>query len=126
MKELIHTSQAPQAIGPYSQAIRVDKTVYISGQIPLDAKTMNLISDDFAEQTKQVLTNLHLICEAAGGSFDHIVKLTIYLVDLAQFPIVNDLLQASFKKPYPARVTIQVAALPKNAQVEIDAIMALP
>jgi reactive intermediate/imine deaminase len=122
-KQVIHTDKAPQAIGPYSQAISVGGTVYLSGQIPLDPQSMTLVSDDIAEQTTQVFTNLKAVCEAAGGNLDAIVKLTIYLIDLAHFPIVNDVMTRFFTEPFPARATIQVSALPKAAQVEIDAVM---
>lgn len=125
MKTKIHTADAPAAIGPYSQAIKTSDTVYLSGQIPLDPATMALVSSDFKEQAEQVFKNLHAICKAAGGDFDAIVKLTIYLTDLGNFPIVNEIMQRLFQEPYPARVTIQVAALPKAAQIEIDAMMAL-
>lgn len=125
MKEKIYTSAAPQAIGPYSQAIKAGQTVYLSGQIPLDPHTMNLVSDDIAMQVEQVLKNMLAVCEAAGGSFAQIAKLTIYLVDLAHFAIVNEAMTRYFAEPYPARTTIQVAALPKAAKVEIEAVMVL-
>ena len=124
-KQKIHSRYAPDAIGPYSQAIKVDNTVYLSGQIPLDPKTMQLITGDIAAQAKQVLLNLQAVCEAAGGSLDAIVKLTIYLVDLNHFAAVNDVMTEFFSEPFPARATVQVAALPKAAQVEIEAVMVL-
>ncbi len=123
MKQTIHTDQAPQAIGPYSQAIKIANTVYFSGQIPLDPKTMALCSTDFKEQTTQVFTNIAAVAKAAGGDLASIVKLTIYLVDLANFAVVNETMQKFFTEPYPARTTIQVSALPKAAQIEIEALM---
>jgi reactive intermediate/imine deaminase len=123
MKQKIQTRDAPQAIGTYSQAIKSGTTVYLSGQIPLDPISMAIVSPDFAAQTMQVFKNLQAVCKAAGGSMDTIVKLTIYLTDLAHFPTVNEIMAKYFKEPYPARATIQVSALPKDAQIEIDAVM---
>jgi reactive intermediate/imine deaminase len=120
----ISSKEAPAAIGPYSQAIRAGDTVYLSGQIPLDPKTMQLV-EGFEAQVKRVFDNLKAVCEAAGGDFSRVVRVTIYLTDLAQFPKVNDLMAAYFREPYPARVTIGVASLPRGAQVEIDAVMFL-
>ena len=125
MRQNIHTEEAPQAMGPYSQAIRVDKTVYFSGQIPLDPKTMALVSDDFTAQARQVFRNLQAVSQAAGGRLENIVKLTIYLLDLQYFPRVNEVMMQFFTEPYPARATIQVSALPKAAQIEIDAVMVI-
>ncbi|RDI41707.1 Rid family detoxifying hydrolase [Aquicella lusitana] len=125
MKNKIQADQAPQAIGPYSQAIRTGNVVYFSGQIPLDPNTMALVADDFAKQATQVFANLVEVCKAAGGSLEAIVKLTIYLTDLAHFPIVNEVMMQFFSEPYPARTTLQVSALPKNAQIEIEAIMVM-
>jgi len=125
MKHKIETPEAPQAIGPYSQAIKIDKTIYFSGQIPLHPKTMALVSEDFTEQARQVLTNLRAVSVAAGGSLEHIVKLTIYLTDLMHFSTLNDLMIQFFKPPYPARSTVQVVALPKAAKIEIEAVMVL-
>lgn len=125
MKQPIHTDMAPKAIGPYSQAIQSGKTVYFSGQIPLNPKTMEMVGQDFAMQATQVFLNLQAVAQAAGGSLDAIVKLTIYLTDLAQFPIANEVMMKFFKQPYPARTTIQISALPKDAQIEVDAIMCL-
>lgn len=125
MKKVIQTDTAPKAIGPYSQGVQVNKMVYFSGQIPLDPKTMSLVSDDFAVQALQVFTNLQEVCKAAGGDLNYIIKLTIFLTDLSMFPILNDIMTKFFQEPYPARSTIQVSALPKAAQVEIEAIMAL-
>jgi 2-iminobutanoate/2-iminopropanoate deaminase len=123
MKHVIQSEHAPKAIGPYSQAIKVGNMVYLSGQIPLDPVTMQLVSDDIRAQAEQVFKNLAAVCVAAGGELDAIVKLTIYLTDLATFQTVNDVMSHYFKQPYPARATIQIAALPKAAQIEIDAIM---
>ena len=120
----ISSPDAPAAIGPYSQAIRAGDTVYLSGQIPLDPKTMQIV-DGFEAQVKRVFDNLRAVCRAAGGDFDRVVRVTIYLVDLAQFPKVNDIMASYFREPFPARVTIGVASLPRGAQVEIDAIMHL-
>lgn len=120
----ISTKDAPAAIGPYSQAIRAGDTVYLSGQIPLDPKTMQIV-DGFEAQVRQVFENLRAVCRAAGGDFDRVVRVTIYLVDLANFPKVNDLMVAYFKEPFPARVTVGVSSLPRGAQVEIDAVMHL-
>lgn len=125
MKNPIQTEQAPQAIGTYSQAIRSGNTIYFSGQIPLDPSTMALVSEDFTAQVTQVFTNLRAVSEAAGGHLDAIVKLTIYLTDLTQFAIVNEVMTRFFKPPYPARTTIEVSGLPKGAQVEVEAIMVL-
>ncbi len=122
-KNKIETTLAPQAIGPYSQAIKVGNTVYLSGQIPLDPKTMTLISDDFAAQATQVIKNLREVCLAAGSDLNNIVKLTIYLTDLNNFQTVNEVMMQFFAPPYPARATIQISALPKGAKVEIDAVL---
>jgi reactive intermediate/imine deaminase len=120
----ISTPDAPAAIGPYSQAVRAGDTVYLSGQIPLDPKTMQIV-EGFENQVKRVFENLRAVCRAAGGDFDRVVRVTIYLTDLGKFPIVNDLMAASFKEPFPARVTIGVASLPRGSAVEIDAVMFL-
>lgn len=125
MKEKIETQQAPQAIGPYSQAIKSANTVYFSGQIALDPTTMMLVTSDFSAETLQVFKNLEAVSKAAGGSLAAIVKLTIYLTDLAHFATVNDIMKQFFQEPYPARTTIQVSALPKAARVEVDAIMVI-
>jgi reactive intermediate/imine deaminase len=124
-KEPIHTPRAPAAIGPYSQAIRAGATIYLSGQIPLDPKTMELVKGDIRAQTRQVFDNLVAVSEAAGGSLANAVRLTIYLTDLANFPVVNEIMAEYCKEPYPARVTIGVAQLPRGAAVEIDAILVL-
>jgi len=120
----VNTQAAPAAIGPYSQAIRAGDTVYLSGQIPLDPETMQLV-EGFEAQVKRVFENLKAVCDAAGGDFSRVVRVTIYLTDLAQFPKVNDLMATYFREPYPARVTIGVASLPRGALVEIDAVMYL-
>ena len=124
-KKVIHTALAPEAIGPYSQAIKVAETVYLSGQIPLIANTMELISGGVKEQAEQVFENLKAVAEASGGALSDIVKLTIYLTDMGDFPIVNAVMADYFSLPYPARATIGVAALPKNCCVEVDAVMVL-
>jgi reactive intermediate/imine deaminase len=126
IKEIINTDKAPQAIGTYSQAVRADRTVYLSGQIPLSPQTMTLIDGDIKAQIVQVFENLQAVAEAAGGSFADFVKLNVYLTDLAHFPLVNEIMGHYFQEPYPARAAIGVAALPKGALVEIDGIMCLP
>lgn len=125
MINAVKTDAAPQAIGSYSQAIKTEHTVYLSGQIPLDPTTLNLVEGDIAVQVKQVFENLKAVAEAAGGNMDAIVRITVYLLDLSHTPIVNELMKTYFKKMFPARTTIGVAALPKGASVEIDAIMAV-
>ena len=120
----ISTPEAPAAIGPYSQAIRAGDTVYLSGQIPLDPKTMQIV-DGFDNQVRQVFENLRAVCRAAGGDFDRVARVTIYMTDLGKFPKVNELMASYFKEPYPARATVGVAALPRGAEVEIDAVMFL-
>jgi len=122
-KDIIETDQAPAAIGTYSQAVRVGNTVYCSGQIPLDPESMQVVSETFEEQVMQVFKNLQAVAQAAGGDLSDIVKLTIYLIDMAQFTIVNEVMSQFFAKPYPARAAIGVKSLPKNVQVEMDAIM---
>lgn len=124
-KEPIHTPRAPAAIGPYSQAVRAGSTIYLSGQIPLDPKTMEVVKGDIRAQTRQVFDNLAAVAEAAGGSFANAVRLTIYLTDLANFPVVNEIMAEYCKEPYPARVTVGVAQLPRGAAVEIDGILVL-
>jgi len=124
-KEPIHTARAPAAIGPYSQAVRAGSTVYLSGQIPLNPATMELAKGDIRAQTRQVFDNLVAVSEAAGGSLANAVRLTIYLTDLANFPVVNEIMAEYCKEPYPARVTIGVAQLPRGAAVEIDGILVL-
>ena len=122
-KAIIHTDQAPAAIGTYSQAVKVNNTVYLSGQIPLDPETMQIVSDDVAFQITQVFDNLTAVCEAAGGDLSSIVKLNIFLTDLSNFPIVNEIMGQYFAEPYPARAAIGVRALPKDSRVEMDGIM---
>ena len=123
--EPIATDQAPAAIGTYSQAVmtKANQTFYLSGQIPLDPATMEMVSNDFADQARQVFENLQAVCAAAGGSLDQCVKLTIYLTDLNNFATVNETMAQYVSEPYPARAAIEVSALPKGAQIEIDAIM---
>jgi reactive intermediate/imine deaminase len=125
VKKVVATDKAPRAIGPYSQAIQYGNVVYLSGQIPLDPVTMTLVSDDISQQAKQVFANLKAVCEAAGGSLGHLLKITIYLTDLTQFSLVNDIMSTYFTEPYPARATVQVVALPKAAQIEVDGVMGL-
>jgi len=122
----INTELAPKAIGVYSQAIQSGQTVYLSGQIPLNPETMQLCDDDVKLQIAQVLENLSVVCDAAGGSLSHIVKLTVYLIDLEHFHLVNEAMRRYFVEPYPARAVIGVSALPRGAKVEIDGIMVLP
>ncbi|MFT6898173.1 MAG: reactive intermediate/imine deaminase [Paraglaciecola sp.] len=125
-KSVIHTDQAPQAIGPYSQGIKSGTTVYLSGQIPLVPETMEMVSEDFAEQAQQVFKNVQAVCKAAGGNTNDLAKVNIYLTDLSNFAMVNEIMSQYFKQPYPARAAIGVRALPKGAQIEIDGIMELP
>lgn len=122
-KQIIHSEQAPAAIGPYSQAVRAGNTVYLSGQIPLVPGTGELVTGDIQIQARQVFSNLAAVAEAAGGGLADIVKLNIFLTDLAHFPLVNEVMAETFAEPYPARAAIGVAALPKGAEIEMDAIM---
>ena len=124
-RHVIATDRAPKAIGPYSQAVRAGDTVYLSGQIPLDPATGELIGGDFAAQARRVFENLRAVAAAAGASLDDAVRVTIYLVDLGQFPVVNAVMAEYFMEPYPARVTIGVASLPRGAQVEVDCVLVL-
>ena len=124
-RSIIHTDKAPAAIGPYSQAVRVGDTVYLSGQIPLDPVTGNLISGDIDAEIRRVLDNLRAVAEAAGGSLNHVVKLSVFLVDLGHFPRVNEIMKSYFAEPYPARAAIGVAALPRGARVEMECILSL-
>ena len=119
----IFTDKAPRAIGPYSQAVRAGNTVYLSGQIPLDPKSGELVAGDFALETRRVFENLKAVAETAGDGFKDVVRVTIYLTDLANFPKVNEVMAEYFQEPYPARATVGVAALPRGARVEIDAVM---
>jgi reactive intermediate/imine deaminase len=123
-RTVISTENAPAAIGTYSQAIKAGNTVYMSGQIPLDPKTMELV-EGFEAQTVQVFENLKAVAEAAGGSLKDIVKLNIFLTDLSNFATVNEVMSRYFQQPYPARAAIGISALPKAAQVEMDAILVL-
>ena len=120
----ISTPEAPAAIGTYSQAVRAGDTVYLSGQIPLDPRSMQLV-EGFENQARQVFENLRAVCRAAGGDFDRVVRVTVYLTDLANFAKVNEAMGAYFRQPYPARVAVGVASLPRGALVEIDAILYL-
>lgn len=124
-KAVINTSKAPAAIGPYSQAIKAGNTVYLSGQIPLDPATMAIVSEDFEAQARQVFTNLQAVCEEAAGSLSDIVKLNLYLVDLDNFAIVNQVMEEFFAAPFPARAAVGVKALPKGSQVEAEAVMVI-
>jgi reactive intermediate/imine deaminase len=123
-KDVIHSPDAPAAIGPYSQAIRAGSTVYLSGQIGLDPKTGNLV-DGLEAQAHQVFRNLRAVATAAGGGLDDVVKLSILMVDLAGFAKVNEIMAGYFRQPYPARATYQVAALPKGGLIEVEGIVAL-
>ena len=125
-KTVIHTDQAPAAIGAYSQAIRTGNTVYLSGQIPLVPETMQLVSENFEEQAHQVFKNLRAVCEAAGGSLNDIVKLNAYLTDLSHFATFNAVMEQYFAAPYPARAAVGVASLPRGALVEAEAVLVLP
>ncbi len=124
-KKAIHTDSAPAAIGPYSQAVRHGDTVYLSGQIPLHPETMEMVDGDVRDQVHRVIQNLSAVAEAAGGSLDHIVRLTVYLTDLANFGSVNEIMAEYFSEPYPARAAIGVSQLPRGAEVEIDAVLGL-
>lgn len=121
----IQTDSAPAAIGPYSQAVRTGDLVFLSGQIPLDPATMEMVEGDIDLQIQRVLDNLEAVAKAAGGSLNHAVRLTVYLTDLSNFGAVNAAMQARFEAPYPARAAIGVRELPRGAQVEMDAILAL-
>ncbi|WP_018141939.1 RidA family protein [Thioalkalivibrio sp. ALJ7] len=125
-REIIQTENAPAAIGPYSQAVRAGETLYLSGQIPLDPATMELVGGGIENQIRQVFANLQAVLEAAGASTADIAKLNIFLIDLTHFPLVNEIMSEVFNEPYPARAAIGVAALPKGAQVEMDAIAFCP
>lgn len=124
-KEIIKTDKAPQAIGTYSQAVKVNQTVYLSGQIPLVPETMELVEGEMEAQIKRVFDNLNAVAQAAGGNIENIVKLNVFLTDLSHFPLVNQVMAEYFQEPYPARAAIGVAALPKDAAVEMDAILEL-
>ena len=126
MKTIINTENAPSAIGTYSQAVKVNNTVYLSGQIPLVPDSMEVVSEDFAEQAHQVFKNLTAVCEAAGGNLNDMVKVNIFLMDLSQFATVNEVMSQYFEQPYPARAAVQVSRLPKDVAIEIDGVMELP
>ncbi len=125
-KVIIATDKAPAAIGTYSQAIKIGTTVYLSGQIPLVPETMEMVSDDFRAQAEQVFKNLSAVCAAAGGELQDMVKVQIYLTDLSNFAVVNEVMASHFTTPYPARAAIEVSGLPKGSQIEIDGVMELP
>lgn len=122
MNEAISTDKAPAAIGPYSQAVRAGTFLYLSGQIPLDPETGEMVADDAALQTERVMKNLEAVLEAAGLGWGHVVKTTIHLTDLNDFGMVNDIYAGFLQEPFPARATVQAAALPKGARVEIEAV----
>ena len=124
-REIINTDKAPQAIGTYSQAVKVGKTVYMSGQIPLVPETMELLEGSVEQQIHQVFKNLQAVAKAAGGSFKDVAKLNVFLTDLSNFPTVNQVMTEYFDEPYPARAAIGVAQLPKGAAVEMDAVLEL-
>ena len=121
-KQAIHTGDAPEAIGTYSQAIKVGQTVFISGQIPLEPGTMNIVDEDIRAQTHRVFNNLAAVVREGGGNLDDVVKLTVFLTDLSHFAVVNEVMAEHFNPPYPARAAVGVAALPKGVPIEIDAI----
>jgi len=121
----VNTTEAPQAIGPYSQAVKTDNLAFLSGQIPLDPQTMEIVNGGIEAQTHRVFQNLMAVIEASGALASDVVKLTIYLTDLGEFPTVNEIMAGYFNEPYPARATIEVSALPKGSLVEVDAIVAL-
>ena len=124
-RQTFHTDDAPAAIGAYSQAVKAGNTVYLSGAIPLVPDTMELVDSDVRKQIVQAFDNLEAVCIAAGGSFEQVVKLTVFLTDLADFPLVNEVMEQRFSKPYPARAAIGVAALPRDVAVEVEGVMHL-
>ena len=124
-KQIISTPRAPAAIGTYSPAVKTGRMVFLSGQIPLDPKTMQLVEGDIRAQVRQAFENLAAVAEASGGSLADAVRITVYLTDLAHFPVVNEIMAQYFAEPYPARAAIGVAALPRGAAVEVDAILVL-
>ncbi|GMU43581.1 MAG: RidA family protein [Xanthomonadales bacterium] len=124
-REIIRTPDAPAAIGTYSQAVRVGDTIYLSGQIPLDPATMQLDNASIGAEVERVFGNLAAVCKAAGGSLADIIKLNVFLTDMANFPVVNEVMGRHFHEPFPARAAIGVAALPRGARVEMDAVMVL-
>lgn len=121
----IQTKDAPAAIGTYSQAVRAGDTVYLSGQIPLDPASGQMVDGAFADRVKRVFDNLRAVCRAGGGDLDRVVRVTVYLTDLANFGTVNEVMAKYFKEPYPARAAVGVASLPRGADVEVDAVMYL-
>ena len=124
-RNIVHTDQAPAAIGPYSQAVRAGDTVYLSGQIPLDPATGNLVEGDIGVQARRAFDNLQAVCIAAGGSLDQIARLGLYLTDLGDFAAVNAVMAEYFQAPYPARSTVEVSGLPRGAAFEVDAVLVL-
>ena len=122
-KSFIATANAPAAIGTYSQAVKVGQTTYLSGQIPLIPESMALVEGNIEAEVRQAFTNLKAVCEAAGGSLNHLVKINVFLTDLTHFPVVNQVMEEIFEAPFPARAAIGVAELPKGARVEVDGIM---
>lgn len=125
-KVIINTDKAPAAIGTYSQAVKIQNTVYLSGQIPLNPETMEMCQQDFKTEARRVFDNVKAVCEAAGGSIQDMVKVNIFLIDLGNFAQVNEVMSEYFEQPYPARAAIGVAQLPKGANIEIDGIMEIP
>lgn len=124
-RQIIHTESAPAAIGTYSQAVRCGNTVYLSGQIPLDPKTMSMLNESIEDEIHQVFRNLRAVCEAAGGTLAQIAKLNLFLTDLSHFAKVNEIMGEYFQQPYPARAAVGVASLPRGARVEADGILVL-
>ena len=124
-REIISTKEAPQAIGTYSQAVKIENTVYLSGQIPLVPETMQLVGGDMRAQLTRVFENLGAVARAAGGTLNDVVKLNVYLTDLSHFPLVNEVMANYFREPYPARAAVGAAALPRGAAVEMDAVMVI-
>jgi reactive intermediate/imine deaminase len=124
-RQAIHTAAAPKAIGTYSPAIRAGDTVYVSGQIPIDPATGELVRDDIEAEIRRVLENLRALAQAAGGTLDHAVKVNVYLTDLSHFAKVNEIMSQYFREPYPARAAVGVAALPRGARVEMECVLSL-
>lgn len=124
-RQIIHTDRAPKAIGTYSQAVKAGNVVYLSGQIPLDPATMELVSGDFDAEVRRAFDNMKAVVEKAGGTLDQVVKLTLFLTDLAHFPKVNEIMATYFKEPYPARSTVGVSQLPKGSRFEVECVLHL-
>jgi reactive intermediate/imine deaminase len=124
-RQIIHSDQAPKAIGPYSQAMRVGDLVFMAGQVPLDPVTMQMVEGDFEKESRRVFENIKAVIAAAGGTFEQVVMVRIFLTDFANFAKVNDVMQQYFKEPYPPRTTVAVASLPRNARVEIECMLHL-